>query len=640
MVDSWMVVSDKELELGKKIANDICDNYESTEDCLDAMPIVVTGLAERVLWGKPFADRKEEITGNLLTQVAYSISEKKMLNEDNGVVLTSNILAEDMVRVSLVEWLTLNTDVDRKHIINFVYDNDSLYKEVLKAKCIEIKWYDPCVGGGVFPLSIIQVYKEMGIDKMPAIYGFDLDPFYVCATKMRIALIYGQSVMSLLDERIITGDALDSHLQQYNLFSCGMEENYDVVIGNPPYIRGEAIEKGLRSKYASNYPELENKSTDLYTYFICHGINSLSDNGVLTFVTPAQFQVSKYGKPIRKVIKEKCDLKIIADFDELPVFKNIGVHTSVYCLAKNKNNEDFIRYEYTDLPCKRPFAELYKNGFRLPQKNVDETGWIFSSQDARTIIDHIESKGIILSEYSGGVYSGIKTGCKKAFLLHENEIDEKFTEYDLAHIRKMLIPKNIKAWKSNWKDEYLLIIKKDEIIDENSEIYKRVLGFKEELSNRSDVEGHATWYGLRECGYYDKFEEPKIIYPDISTECRFTMDIDAKYIPDGAFFIPGEDYYLLGILNSCVGRYYFKQKCARIGNPKLGGRIRFKKVYVEQFPVVLPDTSPELASKITRIAQNASNDGFISEENLKELDEAVLKMYEIPEEYVKVLRES
>jgi hypothetical protein len=361
---------------------------------------------------------------------------------------------------------------------------------------------------------------------------------------------------------------------------------------------------------------------------------------VLTFVTPAQFQVSKYGKPIRKVIKEKCDLKIIADFDELPVFKNIGVHTSVYCLAKNKNNEDFIRYEYTDLPCKRPFAELYKNGFRLPQKNVDETGWIFSSQDARTIIDHIESKGIILSEYSGGVYSGIKTGCKKAFLLHENEIDEKFTEYDLAHIRKMLIPKNIKAWKSNWKDEYLLIIKKDEIIDENSEIYKRVLGFKEELSNRSDVEGHATWYGLRECGYYDKFEEPKIIYPDISTECRFTMDIDAKYIPDGAFFIPGEDYYLLGILNSCVGRYYFKQKCARIGNPKLGGRIRFKKVYVEQFPVVLPDTSPELASKITRIAQNDSNDGFISEENLKELDEAVLKMYEIPEEYVKGLRES
>ena len=110
-------------------------------------------------------------------------------------------------------------------------------------------------------------------------------------------------------------------------------------------------------------------------------------------------------------------------------------------------------------------------------------------------------------------------------------------------------------------------------------------------------------------------------------------------IPDGAFFIPKEDYYLLGVLNSCVARYYFKEKCARIGNPQKGGRIRFKKVYVENFPVVPPHSNPALAKGIEAIAQKATDDGKLDAADACRLDDMVLDLYQIPDEYKEIFKE-
>ena len=243
-----------------------------------------------------------------------------------------------------------------------------------------------------------------------------------------------------------------------------------------------------------------------------------------------------------------------------------------------------------------------------------------------------------MKEYSGGVFSGIKTGCKKAFFLNESDL-ESYKDYDMDHCRKMIIPKRITAWKSQWAEDYLALVKKDEVLDLDSELYKRMLLYKNDLCSRSDVSGHDTWYGLRKCGYYDKFEQPKIIYPDISTECRFSMDCEARYVPDGAFFIAGEDYYLLGVLNSCIGRYYFRQKCARIGNPQMGGRIRFKKVYVEGFPVIDPAEDVDIAKEIELLARTAVKKGGINKEDSRRLDELVLILYNVPREYKTTIQE-
>lgn len=641
MSETWMVVSDKEFELGNEIAKNIVENSTLIEECINAMRIVSKSLAK----GKYnfdnssiFASNSDSLSGNILAQIAYSISDMKQLNKDNGVVLTSDVLAEDMVKMGMLEWLAANTQCKEKDLVEYIFGNTAMPDDIQKM-CLKIRWYDPCVGGGVFPMSIVSVYKNFKIEGLPCIYGYDINPLYVEATILRMTLIYGEKYRNIFQSRIKCRDALDTHLAQKSLLDDkGENDEYDITIGNPPYVRSGAISPDTRKRYMKNYSELEGKSTDLYTYFLCHGINVLAENGVLCYVTPAQFQMSNYGKPIRKVISKKTDLCAIADFNELPVFKKISVHTSVYCILKGKHAKTFRRYEYSELPDKNPLRLIYTGGEIFPQDNVSEKGWIFSSSKAVSVLDYLENKGIPLREYCEGVFSGIKSGSKDAFFMKECNITN-FSKYDREHCVKMIIPKKITTWKSEWAGDYLALVKKDEILDEDSAIYAHMLNYRDVLENRSDIKGHTTWYGLRHCGYYDKFSAPKIIYPDISTECRFSMDLQGYFIPDGAFFIPGENYYLLGILNSCIGRYYFHQKCARIGNPQKGGRIRFKKICVENFPVIDENRNAALANEIAELAESASHLGNISEEQTKKLDKLVLQMYEVPDLLKNIVQE-
>lgn len=633
---TWQVVSPVEYEIAQKITTELIEKSLSIDEYINIIMHIEQYIhSGKVDLRKAFSDGDEYISNNIVSQIAYSLSEKLLLNGGKGVVLTSNILAEDMAKMSIIEWLCSNTQLSRKCVADYLYGIESISSEeeqFIKENLATLVWYDPCVGGGVFPMAIIEVYNELGVATVPHIYGNDLNPLYVAATKKRIQLSLGTKEGLNLDEHFMCRDALDCNLSQYDLFSWNkLEQKYDIVIGNPPYVKAGKIERKAKQKYESNYPEIENKGADLYTYFISHGLNALKDNGILTFVTPAQFQMSNYGKSIRRVIEQKGDICTVADFNELPVFKNVGVHTTVYAIVKAKRGRDFVRYEYDVLPDKTPFERLYSQGTTFPQKNASEKGWFFSSTNAYKVLEYLESQGMPLIEYSGNVLSGIKTSCKAAFFVKEKDIAE-FEKPDLCKCRKVLLPKKIKRWSSVWEEDFMVVVKKDELLEESSKLYAHMEKHKEELCARSDIAGHKTWYGLRPCGYYDKFDVPKIIYPDIATECRFSMDKESLYIPDGAFFIPSENYYLLGILNSCVGRYYFRQKCARIGNPMKGGRIRFKKVYIEKFPVVSENENLEVANEIRKLALCAVQTGFLTADQEMQLDEYAMQMYRIPDD--------
>ena len=645
-MNTWMAISEAEQKVAEQLMAEyfaeICDIDLALKAFTDNIARIVKAIANPE---KIVASDENDVSNNIITQLTYSINEKIKYNHSHGVVMTAHTLAKDMVRMSLIEWLAINSDYSREDLIKFVYGGEKrLLSDVdLTRKIANIKWYDPCVGSGAFPLAVIDVFKSMGISIPPIIYGNDLNPLYVTATKIRVALTLNGDFdknLEFIKPYFEVKDSLDTYSHHGNIFYSPKEINeFDIVIGNPPYVSGGKISTEPKNKYFSNYPQIGSKSSDLYTYFIAHGLNVLKKNGVLTFVSPAQFQMSNYGKGIRKDINRRAGLLTIADFNELPVFKNVSAHICVYSLGKHHKPETFLRFEFENLPQRNPLLSVYTDGISLSQQNASEEGWDFSSHCVHDILMLLSSKGVPLKEYCLGVYSGIKSGCKKAFYLNEEDISN-LSEYDIQFIKKMYIPKKIRRWHGEWAGEYFAIIKKDQLIDESSKIFQRMLLYKEDLSARSDIQNHSTWYGLRECNYYNELFSPKILYPDISTECRFMMDTEGFFVPDGAFFIPGENYYLLGILNSCIGRYYFKKKCARIGNPQKGGRIRFKKVYVENFPVALPTTNTTLVKQIELIAKKATEVGHLDKDTESQLDNIALDLYQIPTEYRALFKET
>ncbi len=89
----------------------------------------------------------------------------------------------------------------------------------------------------------------------------------------------------------------------------GIKGGFDVVIGNPPYISHDKIKEKeeIKRQYLAYEP-----FADIYCYFIECAINLQNKQGLLCYITSNSYLRSDYGRPIRKLLKEKNDiLKII-----------------------------------------------------------------------------------------------------------------------------------------------------------------------------------------------------------------------------------------------------------------------------------------------------------------------------------------
>lgn len=600
-----------------------------------------------------FPNEKNELTPNFFSRLVYEISLIRGDVEKNGFVSTPPIVAIDMVRLSALCWLMESSNLPEKKLINYLWNKkpfEESTRNIVNQILESTIWYDPCIGGGVFPLSVIHLLLQLDIPitttLLSQIQGVDNNPLAVVASSIRTNLEICKNlnisyeVAQEIGPKYFSANALELVTEQASFFqkTTNHIQPAHIVVGNPPYVRGGRIEKSLREALREDYPSVGTGANDLYLYFIAHGLLALKEEGVLCYISPASFQKNKQGCKIRNFIHENSSLKYLFDFCELPIFQDIGVHTSIYALSKKRRNDGFKAFEYTELPKKSPILIGLTKNREIHPSNASSESWNIEDSGTLDFISFLKKASIPLIGYTNVIFSGIKTGCRKAYVLNK-DVALNLLQDSLSSpfIKPLLQPKSIRRWSYNWDESYIIIIRKDEEIPENSGLMAHLRSHQSLLQTRSDIQGHSTWYGLRECSYYELFLKPKILFPDISSECRFAYDDKGFIIPDGAFFIPSSDFFLLGLLNSCIGRFYFRQKCNRIGNPKNGGRLRFKKTYVQNFPI--PDKnrcSITVKEKIISLTQEIVF-GERSEKNLECLDELALKAYSVPDSFLSII---
>jgi len=117
------------------------------------------------------------------------------------------------------------------------------------------------------------------------------------------------------------------------------------------------------------------------------------------------------------------------------------------------------------------------------------------------------------------------------------------------------------------------------LIENYTSIANHLMPFHDLAAKRSDKGDY--WWELRACDYYEEFEGPKIVYPDVCMQPEFTLDNSGLYLNKTCFMIPLPDRYLLGLLNSSV--IYFLIKCII---PELrGGYYTLGSIYMETLPI-------------------------------------------------------
>jgi len=596
----------------------------------------------------PISD--SDLTANVIGRISQDASVQFHDPTMDGVVATPHILAQDMVNVSAAALMSELLGIDLKTTTRLISSPEHCPRELaeqFRNALSTTTWWDPCVGAGVFPICILKLAAKWGIDLLSVtrhIAGADLNPVAVSATKTRMALALASlgvnvGVNSPALEGIEVADSLRSALGQPTLYT-GNLKSFDIVIGNPPYVRADRLSRELKASLRSSFPSIATGTADLYNYFIALGLSALNQTGVLCFISPATFQKSRYGRTTRLCVSRGGAVRALFDFDELPVFEGAGVHPSVYIVAKGHTQGEFIGVSFTELPNSEPLTKGIADADWMPPASISAEGWRLATATDQDILSLMRNQSLPLSKYTGGILSGIKTGKKDAYLLSKSKAELLLQDDgSRSFLRPLVRPVDVRRWHVDWDGTQLLLIRLGESVPESSQLMAHLRIHEYDLRRRQDVQGHPTWYGLRACSYYERFDSPKILFPDIAYGCRFVMDTEGFYVPDGAFLIPTEDYFLLGLLNSHLADFFFRASCTSIGNAQHDGRIRFKKAYVEHFPVrVISESNRHLAKRIEIIARELSRSGA-SQAAEREIDELVLELYGIPEHlWPKILR--
>ncbi|EPT0259451.1 class I SAM-dependent DNA methyltransferase [Campylobacter jejuni] len=442
----------------------------------------------------------------------------------------------------------------------------------------------------------------------------------------------------------------------------GNFKGFDLIIGNPPYIRQEEL-KELKPHLAKNYKVYKGTS-DIYTYFYELGFNVLKDNGVLSYITSNKYTRAGYGEALREFLLKNVKFLEYTDLNGIKVFDSATVDTSILCFEKSKSKDNKFKYLALSNEILKTCTYdigLYKDFAEFSQNSLSKESFTFSDENTSALKAKIERIGTPLKEWHGlNIYRGILTGYNEAFIItteKRNEIlanckDEAEKERTAKLIRKMLRGRDIKRYSYEWAG--LWVIGTFPSLKLDIEQYPALKQYLSQFLPRIEQSGEKgcrkktsnKWFETQDnIAYYEEFEKEKIVYPNMNKEFIAFFDNEFFLLNQKCFILSHQSnnkkelLYLTALLNSNVNFYYFKQIGAKLG----ASGYEMSKIFVEKLPIPkinsknqkIADELINLADEILKAKEQDKNANTQELEN--KINSIVYKFYNLTEEEIKII---
>jgi len=382
---------------------------------------------------------------------------------------------------------------------------------------------------------------------------------------------------------------------------------FDIVIGNPPYVRQEELKsitvtgsdgqpRALKDALKGQY-ECYTGTADLYVYFFERSLQLLRTGGVLSFITSNKYFRAAYGERLRTYLSYATRPHVVLDFGDAPLFTSIAYP----CILVTRKTRHI---EKGQLPSSRgqmgvlhesrlapedwkirvlawkhgPELDLFPELFdqqadALPQRDLKPDGWRLESPLKLRLLERLSKTGVPLEKYiKGRFYRGIVTGLNKAFVVDRATCERLIAEHSLSAdvLKPFLRGRDVKRWRCEPQDLWLIFTRRGCDIKKYPAIYEYLNHFKDKLTPGvpgGRKPGSYKWYEIQDnIAYWQEFERPKVVYPNICARNEFAWDSQAFYVNQKAFIIPEASGYLLAYLNSSIVMWLFTQLIPRLQN--------------------------------------------------------------------------
>lgn len=387
----------------------------------------------------------------------------------------------------------------------------------------------------------------------------------------------------------------------------GVKDGFDIVIANPPYVEHKKLKKirKLLTKYKAY-----SGTADLYVYFIEVGLNNLSKEGILTYITSNKFLKTEYGKNLRSLLS-KYRVQQLIQFDRINVFDAL-VSTSILIVENSESKGELLFSDLREINNIEAFRDEVLD--RQEVGKIVKDKWELMSPIDRNFLGILRNQTVIFAQCNGiEIRRGITTGFNEAFIIdtHARETMINKDSRSQEIIKPLIQGRNIRKWGYQYDNKYLLMTGYDlDIKNLYPVVYEHLLKYKGDLSSRSDQ--GKEWYNLRACSYYDSFEKEKIIWSLTSDRWAFAYDNRGNFLPSNGYILTSKEIpikYLLGLMNSSLMEEWFQLE----GIMTAGGAYTLKHGTIGKFPIMIPDSYDTFVDLVDSILDIVENLGTLSE---------------------------
>ena len=387
------------------------------------------------------------------------------------------------------------------------------------------------------------------------------------------------------------------HLWFSEVFDKG---GFDIVIGNPPYIRPHHLPEETKKQLWRSFETYEKKA-DIYVCFMEQALKIAKSHGTISLiVSDGWLRLDSFEK-IRAHILQSADVNRIIDFTS-DVFDSATVKTSIVILSKtptpNHRVLATVAEDHTSLD-KATFKEINQTVFSSTYKNVFDL-----SVDPKT--DNLKTKLQAGVTPLGTLFSlsfGLKTGDDEKFLTFDPKVSKD--------CRKLVRGADISRWAISFKGEYVI--------------------YQPEKMRENRITARP--------GSADRFEQPKILVRDTGGGLMATLDVDNFFVKDVIIIEDAEKREgvlknLIALLNSKPMRWFYESTFPTL-------HVQRDELAALPVPSWVFSKQPAIASLVTRILSAKASDSSADTSALEsQIDSLVYRLYGLTSDEIATVEES